>query len=103
MVAQSRDTKGGKNKVMTTWSPMAEPSSLQSQENFDLTPRQLRIVAAVVGGYSDHEIAQMLSISKVTVVEELAEVSEKLGVQGRLEMALFAIHHRLLAGMGNRQ
>ena len=76
---------------------MAESSSVESQRKFGLTPRQLKIVAAVVSGYSDYEIARTLSLNRTVVVEELAAASHKLGVEGRLEMALFAIHHRLLA------
>lgn len=86
--------------MTTMWNPVAESGSVGSQRRPGLTPRELRLVAAVVGGYSDNEIAQMLSISRTAVVQELAEVSHKLGVQGRLELALFAVHHRLLADCG---
>jgi len=76
---------------------MTESSSIGSQNKFGLTPRELDLVATVVRGYSDHEIAQRLSISTTAVVRELIAVSHKLGVEGRLELALFAIHYGLLA------
>jgi DNA-binding NarL/FixJ family response regulator len=76
---------------------MVESGSAESRRKFGLTSHELEILAAVVGGYSYNETAQKLSISEVDVVEELAEVSHKLGVEGRLELALFAIHHGLLA------
>jgi two-component system, NarL family, nitrate/nitrite response regulator NarL len=79
------------------WSAMAESGRAKSQRKFDLTAHELEVLAAVVGGYSNNEIAQKLSISKTHAVRELAEVSRKLGVEGRLELALFAVHHRLLA------
>jgi len=82
---------------MTMWCSTAESGSVESQKKLDLTARELRIVAAVVAGCSNDEIAQELSTSRTAVNQELTEVSHKLGVGGRLELALFAIHHRLLA------
>jgi len=67
------------------------------QKKLVLTSHELEILAAAVSGYSYNEIAQKLSISEADVDEELAKVSRKLGVEGRLELALYAIHHRLLA------
>jgi len=74
-----------------------EFSSVEARKEFGLTPRELDIVATVVSGYSDHEIARKLSISTTAVAQELTSVSHKLGVEGRLELALFAIHYGLLA------
>jgi DNA-binding CsgD family transcriptional regulator len=81
--------------VMTTWSPATKSGRVEGK--FGLTPLELEIVASVVGGYSCDEIAQKLSISRRAVVQELTTVSHKLGVEGHLELALFAIHHGLLA------
>lgn len=64
---------------------------------FGLTPRELEIVAAVVAGETNKMIADRLSISQDTVKHHLTHVFDKLGVFTRLELALFAIHHRLLA------
>ncbi len=85
---------------MTMCTLMAESGSVESQGKFGLTPQELDIVATVVSGYSDHEIARQLRISTTAVVEELTTVSRKLGVEGRLELALFAIHHGLLTDRG---
>ena len=81
--------------MMTTWT-MAESGSMESRKKFGLTAHELDILAAIVAGYSYNEIAQRMSISEIDVVEGLTEVSRKLGVEGRLELALFAVHHRLL-------
>ena len=87
---------GGTNPVVTMWSTMTESGKVEPQRKFGLTSRELEILAAVVGGYSYNEIARKLSISERHVVQELTEVCRKLGVEGRLELALFAIHHSLL-------
>ena len=83
--------------MITMLSTTLGSGSFRSPKKFGLTPRELEIVAAVLGGYSDNQIARKLSITRTAVVEELDAVSHKLGVDGRLELALFALHHRLLA------
>jgi DNA-binding NarL/FixJ family response regulator len=62
---------------------------------FGLTRRELQVIGAVLAGYGDKEIAQRLSISRETARHHLSNVFDKLGVSNRLELALFAIHHRL--------
>lgn len=66
--------------------------------NFGLTPRELELVSAVVAGCSNGEIAQQLAISAKTVKHHLTNIFDKLGLSNRLELALFAVHHRLEAG-----
>ena len=61
------------------------------QKKFGLTPRELEIVAAVVVGYSNKEIAEYFRISEDTVKHHLSNTFDKLGVSSRLELALFAV------------
>jgi DNA-binding NarL/FixJ family response regulator len=63
---------------------------------FHLTRRELDIVAAVVAGSSNREIARKLSLSEQTVKHHLTSIFDKMGVSSRLEMAVFAIHHRVV-------
>jgi len=70
------------------------------QKNFGLTPRELEVVAAIVGGYTNRDVAQKFSISEDTVKHHLTNIFDKLGVSNRLELALFAVHHRLVEGRG---
>ena len=65
---------------------------------FGLTPRQLVIVAHVVAGLSNREMAEKLSISEDTVKHHLSAIFDKLGVSSRLELALFATHYGMIAG-----
>ena len=66
------------------------------RKDFGLTPRELDVVAAIVAGYTNRDMAQKFSISEDTVKHHLTNVFDKLGVSNRLELALFAVHHRLV-------
>jgi two-component system, NarL family, nitrate/nitrite response regulator NarL len=60
-----------------------------------LTPRELQVVAAVVEGAPNKDIASELGVSEQTVKNHLSSIFDKLGVSSRLELALYAINHRL--------
>jgi two-component system nitrate/nitrite response regulator NarL len=64
---------------------------------FGLTPRELEIVAAVTGGYTNKEIARRFSLSEETVKHHLTKIYGKVGVANRLELALFAFAEHLIA------
>lgn len=63
--------------------------------DFGLTRREMQIVGAVVAGYSNSEIAETMSLSGHTVKHHITHIFDKLGVSNRLELALFAVNHRL--------
>ena len=63
---------------------------------FGLTNRELEIVATIVDGCTNREIAHRFSLSEDTVKHHLTSIFNKLGVANRLELALFAINNRLL-------
>jgi DNA-binding NarL/FixJ family response regulator len=62
-----------------------------------LSEKELRIVAAVVRGYKNREIATQMSTSEQVVKNSLRMIFDKIGVSDRLELALFVLHHRMLA------
>ena len=62
---------------------------------FGLTPRELEVVFTVVDGCPNSDIARKFSISIKTVKHHLTNIFGKLGVSNRLELALFAVQHRL--------
>jgi DNA-binding NarL/FixJ family response regulator len=62
-----------------------------------LSDRELRIVAAVVQGYKNREIALQLYTSEQMIKNALRNIFDKIGVSDRLELALFVVHHRILA------
>ena len=63
---------------------------------FGLTRRELEIVRAVVGGDNNKTIAGRFSISENTVKRHLTQIFNKVGVSNRIELAIFAAHHRLV-------
>lgn len=66
------------------------------RQRFGVTRRELEITSAVVGGFSNKEIAKRFSLSEDTVKHHLTNIFDKVGASSRLELALFAVHHRLL-------
>jgi two-component system nitrate/nitrite response regulator NarL len=68
----------------------------QKPSQYGLTARELEIVAAIVAGYSNRDIADRLAISLQTVKHHLTSVFDKTGVSTRLELALFGIRHGLV-------
>lgn len=72
------------------------PSETSQPKRFSLTPREMEIITLVVAGYSNPDIAQRFSISLQTVKHHISNIFDKAGVSNRLELALFAVNHRLI-------
>ncbi len=64
-----------------------------------LSNREKEIVQLIAQGYRNKEIGGKLFISQQTVKNHLHNIFDKLGVSDRLELALYAIHHRLCEGV----
>jgi len=62
-----------------------------------LTPKEMRIVALIVQGCKNREIASRLKTTEQVIKNYLRSIYDKTGVGDRLELALFTIHHRVLA------
>jgi DNA-binding NarL/FixJ family response regulator len=62
-----------------------------------LTPKEMRIVALIVQGCKNREIAIRLKTTEQVIKNYLRSIYDKTGVSDRLELALFTIHHRVLA------
>jgi len=60
-----------------------------------LTDREKQVVLLIAQGQRNKEIGESLFISEQTVKNHLHNIFDKLGVSDRLELALYAIHHRL--------
>lgn len=62
-----------------------------------LTPKELQIVALISEGCKNKEIASQLGTKEQVVKNYLRSIYGKTGVSDRLELALFTVHHRVLA------
>lgn len=62
-----------------------------------LTPKEMQIVALIVQGCKNKEIALQLGTKEQVIKNYLRAIYDKIGVSDRLELALFTIHHRVLA------
>ena len=75
---------------------ITSPAPKQACPRNGLTPRELQVIATIIAGYSNKEIAQKFSISEDTVKHHLTNIFDKLGTSSRLELATYAISHRLV-------
>ncbi len=67
-----------------------------------LTPREMQIVALIVQGCKNKDIANTLGTKEQVVKNYLRSIYDKTGVSDRLELALFTLHHRVLAEAATR-
>jgi NarL family two-component system response regulator LiaR len=84
-----------------TLAPEAIQSLIQLDEpgptlGHDLTLREREVLALLVKGMSNPEIAQRLSISRSTVKTHVSNILSKLGVSSRRETIALAIEHKLV-------
>jgi len=75
---------------------MQKAAAVPEKQTYGLTPRELEVVTCIVEGCSNKDIAKQFTISEETVKRHLSNVFDKTGVSTRLELALFAIAHKLV-------
>jgi DNA-binding NarL/FixJ family response regulator len=56
-----------------------------------LTPRQQEIATLVAHGLTNSEIAQQLCLSSGTVANHLEAICKRLGISGRVNLAVWAV------------
>jgi DNA-binding NarL/FixJ family response regulator len=82
-------------QLMVTESPSEDMVGTRVRDR--LTPKEMRIVALIVQGCKNREIATRLKTTEQVIKNYLRSVYDKTGVSDRLELALFTLHHRALA------
>ncbi len=90
-----RHVHDGRQWIDRDMASRALRSVLQRQEQAEqaaevLTPRELDIVRMICEGRRNRKIAEGLSISEGTVKVHLHNIYEKLGLEGRMELVLYA-------------
>jgi two-component system, NarL family, nitrate/nitrite response regulator NarL len=76
---------------------LMQQAQVPERKTYGLTPRELEVVGAIVEGCSNRDIAKQFGLSEETVKRHLSNIFDKTGVSTRLELALFAIAHQLVA------
>lgn len=76
---------------------LAATSTAGPEQAYNLTKRELEVISLVTLGNTNREIAQALSIGEETVKRHLANIFDKVGMSSRVELAMFAVEHHLIA------
>ncbi|NDJ51597.1 MAG: response regulator transcription factor [Chloroflexi bacterium] len=88
-----------------TGSPTLAPEAAQAlieaakrppQPTYDLTPREVEVLALMVEGMTNPEIADRLVISRHTVRAHVSNILSKLSVSSRVEAVALAIEQHLV-------
>jgi DNA-binding NarL/FixJ family response regulator len=64
----------------------------------DLTERELEVLCMIAAGRENAEIAEALVISQHTVKSHVSSILAKLGVENRIQAAVYAVRKRLVSG-----
>ncbi len=82
--------------VMDGWRTLAANREHSAGERrFELTAREIEVIALIVDGFTNQDIATELSISGATVKHHLTRIYDKTGVSNRLALSCFARRHHL--------
>jgi len=67
-------------------------------QDYDLTTRELEVLALLVEGLSNPEIAERLSVSRSTAKAHVSNILSKLSVANRAEAVAMAVQQNLVPG-----
>lgn len=76
---------------------LAATSTGGPEQAYNLTKRELEVISLVTLGNTNREIGEALSISEETVKRHVANIFDKVGMSSRVELAMFAVEHHLIA------
>jgi DNA-binding NarL/FixJ family response regulator len=99
MLDCARRVAGGERfhqPAVSTLEPIEE-DTVGARVRDRLTSKELKIVALITQGCKNKEIAIKLGTTEQVVKNYLRSIYDKTGVSDRLELALFTLHHKMLA------
>jgi len=77
---------------------LIQASRQPNHPKYDLTEREREVLALLVKGMSNNEIADHLVVSRSTVKFHVSSILSKLGVASRTEAVAMALNNRLVDG-----
>ena len=92
-----RVSRGQRSIIRSGGDPAQMTDQVGERVRDRLTPKEMQIVALIVQGCKNKEIASQLDTKEQVIKNYLRSIYDKTGVSDRLELALFTIHHRMLA------
>jgi RNA polymerase sigma factor (sigma-70 family) len=85
------------DRILQEFRKTEEQIRQSSESHQELTPRERETLELLVQGKTNKEIANSLAISENTVKRHLVEIMEKLHLENRIQLAVFAVRQ----GMDN--
>ena len=82
----------GLSERLVRWSRYARGKGAKTL----LSPREVDVARLIVGGHSNKEIAERLSMSEATAKKHVGHLMLKLELEDRLQLGLFLTRHRFL-------
>ncbi len=77
---------------------LIQPATVEPSAGYGLTPREREVLALLVKGLSNNEIAGRLSVSHATAKAHVSNILAKLGVSNRAEAIALALDKKLVGG-----
>ena len=90
-----RIARGQRCLQRTNVTAMQPSDSVGARVRDRLTPKEMQIVALIVQGCKNKDIANQLGTKEQVIKNYLRSICDKSGVSDRLELALFTIHHKV--------
>ena len=78
-----------------TWA-LIQAASQSDTPGYDLTPREHEVLALIVEGLNNPEIAERLTVSRSTARAHVSNILSKLGVSNRAEAIALALRRELV-------
>jgi DNA-binding NarL/FixJ family response regulator len=75
---------------------LIQQTTAAPEPDFALTNRELEVLALIVDGLNNRQIADRLTISRATASVHVSNILAKLGVSNRVEATTLALRHKLV-------
>lgn len=85
-------------RVLATYRAVSPPPPGDTADA--LTERELEVLRAMASGWSNHEIAERLVISELTVKSHIGRIFTKLGLRDRAAAIVYAFDHGIVRPAG---